>query len=123
MTDTMQKSTPLIKNRSAESVQSAPNKTTSDIMTYEGVPLKLMDYFGVTHLSMDEDTTRKLKDIFEHFEDKDNFDRTFVNLSAVERKVGRGGNDRMIDKVWRYSRLQNQIKMLNQQHEALYGGL
>ena len=56
----MQQSKPLIKVRDVSSSK-VDNSTTSDIMSYNEVPLKLMDYFGVTHLGMDEDTTRKLK--------------------------------------------------------------
>jgi hypothetical protein len=98
-------------------VPAVVTESTQALPSYEGIPLKLMDYFGMTFRDLDTDTKMKLTDTWEHFKgDKD----PFLSMAEMENKIGKGGYERVIDKLWRYSKLQNQIKSLEQQREALY---
>ena len=109
----------LIKDRSSQAV--AINNsidTSSHLPSVDGVPIDLMNYFGFTPFDLDGDTRTKALDIWEHFAgDKE----PLVRMAEVERKIGKGGSERVIDKMWRYAKLHNQINSLMKQKETLYG--
>lgn len=109
----------LIKDRSSSAVTINNSiDTSSHIPSVDGVPIDLMNYFGFTPFDMDGDTRTKALDIWQHFSGEK---EPMVKMAELERKLGKGGSDRVIDKMWRYAKLNNQIKSLMTQKELLYG--
>lgn len=110
---------PLLKETPQEAVVEAkPVPPQPEVITFEGVPYDVYSFFS-TSLEMSSPREKdKLRDIYE-FARGTSHGETLQNISNIETKLGLGGGEKRVDRVWNWVRLNKYIKDLEARKGAM----
>lgn len=114
--------------KSAESVQvkavehsaNPLNTSSSGELSYLGVPVDIYGYFGLDLNKASNSQREKMLQINRYVSDGDaTIGDRMMKIRQIERKLGMGGMDSRIDKIYRYIRLSENIRDLEARRKAL----
>lgn len=86
----------------------------------DGVPLEIIRYFDVDIRSMDSNTVRQLKDIYELSNDSnETIGDSLLKIKDIDMRLGYPSYGNRFSKVWNYLKITKNIGDLDKQRQAL----
>jgi hypothetical protein len=107
--------------KSAESINVTPVTVTPEStqpMMLGGVPIMMIEYFGIDHRNIGDTEKRQLNDIYEYFRGEGRQEDIYAGLRALEAKRG-ASNEGRIERLHRWIKISSQIKELQSRRELL----
>lgn len=89
---------------------------------WDGIPIEVYRHFGVELSRLDQRTTEKLGKIFGYFKKQDgvsNIGDLLLKVKEGERKLGRGGIQSSLDKLYNWVGISDHIDSMQKQRMAL----
>jgi hypothetical protein len=115
---------PIAKSAPSQNVpvQAAPIHQESVLQNMEmaGIPVDVIYRYGLDMGRLDDGETKQLKAITDWMKkDTESLGDGLNKLSILERKLGLGGHDKMLDKVYRWIKLSNHINEIDKVRSSL----
>jgi len=107
-------------------VAAAPvvTKDTQPLMSMDGVPYGMMEYFGTNAFDMNERERRQMVEIYNMFSERGmDMGDMWLELRGIEQKLGAPAhNETRYSKVYNYMKVSRSIDILKKQRESLENG-
>lgn len=108
--------------KTEENVQvTESNHKEGSVSSFRGIPLDLMDHFGIGFDSLGPKTQDMLRDIHRML-DGDDLRSKFDHLYKIQLKLGKNGSRPIFDRVWNWLKINNNIKSQRTKQDKGYLG-